>query len=115
MLSVLCHSLIPACPQATLSGPASVPPTTVPDVFKRVVRKYGSKAALRVKRNGDWVEWTWSQYYMDVAKAAKSLIRLGLEPHHGVCILGFNSPEWFIGYMAAIMVSGCGSLTSTVV
>ncbi len=88
-----------------LSGPASVPPTTVPDVFKRVVRKYPTKPALRVKRDGEWVQWTYREYYTDVAKAAKSLIRLGLEPHHGVCILGFNSPEWFIGYMSAIMVS----------
>ena len=45
---------------------------------------------------------------MDVARAAKSLIRLGLEPHHGVCVLGFNSPEWFIGYLAAIMVRESG-------
>lgn len=57
-----------------------------------------------MKRNNEWVEWTYKKYYMDVARAAKSLIRLGLEPHHGVCVLGFNSPEWLIGYMAAIMV-----------
>lgn len=100
------HDIDP--PQTTLSGPASVPPTTVPEVFKRVVRKYPTKPALRVKRNGEWVQWTYREYYMDVAKAAKSLIRLGLEPHHGVCILGFNSPEWFIGYMSAIMVRVCG-------
>ena len=44
------------------------------------------------------------KYYNDVARAAKSMIRLGLEPHHGVCILGFNAPEWFIGYMGGVMV-----------
>ena len=42
---------------------------------------------------------------MDVARAAKSMVRIGLEPCHGVGIVGFNSPEWFIGYMAGIMVS----------
>ena len=49
--------------------------------------------------------WTFQQYYAQVASAAKSLVRLGLERFHGVCILGFNAPEWFIGYLAGIMVS----------
>ena len=77
----------------------------MPEVFKRVARKYNTKVALRVKRDHEWIQWTYREYYTDVAKAAKSLIRLGLEPHHGVCVLGFNAPEWFIGYMSAIMVS----------
>ncbi|XP_064385622.1 long-chain-fatty-acid--CoA ligase ACSBG2-like isoform X2 [Halichondria panicea] len=100
--------------KTTLSGPASVPPTTVPEVFKRVARKYNTKVALRVKRDHEWIQWTYREYYTDVAKAAKSLIRLGLEPHHGVCVLGFNAPEWFIGYMSAIMAGGiaCGVYTT---
>lgn len=32
------------------------------------------------------------------------MIKLGLEAHHGVGILGFNSPEWFFTYIGAIMV-----------
>ena len=153
-------------PQATLSGPASIPPTTVCEVFKRVVKKYPGKPALRwaesrvleckqaytivklrvgvssfhftqtyigtvthtcmhththtrthacththsracrVKRGGEWETWTWRQYYIDAARASKSMVHLGLEEHHGVCLLGFNAPEWFIGYMAGILV-GC--------
>lgn len=60
---------------------------------------------LRVERDGQWVTWTFHKYYTEVAAAAKSLVRLGLERFHGVCILGFNAPEWFIAYMAGIMVS----------
>jgi len=82
----------------------------VNEAFKKVTKRYPHKAALRVKRNGEWITWTFRQYYSDVARAAKSMVRLGLEPHHGVCILGFNAPEWFIGYMAGIMAGGisCG-------
>lgn len=96
--------------KTTLSGPASVPPTTLNDVFKRVSKRYAYKPALRVERNGEWATWTFKDYYDDVAAAAKSLVRLGLERHHGVCILGFNSPEWFISYLAGIMAGGiaCG-------
>jgi hypothetical protein len=30
------------------------------------------------------------------------LFQLGLKPCHGVGILGFNAPEWFISYIGAI-------------
>ncbi|XP_036354981.1 long-chain-fatty-acid--CoA ligase ACSBG2 isoform X4 [Octopus sinensis] len=33
-------------------------------------------------------------------------MKLGLEPHHGVGILGFNSPEWLISNLAAIYAAG---------
>lgn len=91
--------------QTTLSGPASVPPMTVCEAFKRVTKKYSFKPALRVKRNNEWATWTFKDYYDDVTKATKSMIKLGVERFHGVCILGFNSPEWFISYLAGIMVS----------
>ena len=92
-----------------LTGPASVPPTSVCEVFKKVVKKYPNKPALRVKRNGEWKTWTFKQYYLDVARGAKSLIKLGVEPHSGICVIGFNSPEWFISYVCGIMVgqNGC--------
>ena len=81
-----------------------MPPTTVSEVLKRVVKRFPNKAALRVKRNGEWVTWTWKGYYNDVAAVAKSLVRVGLESCHGVCVLGFNAPEWFIAYIGGIMV-----------
>ena len=91
--------------QTTLSGPASVHPTTICEVLKYVVKQFPFKAALCVKRNGEWVTWTWKDYYDDITAIAKSLIRVGLEPYHGVCVLGFNAPEWFISFMGGIMVS----------
>jgi len=33
---------------------------------------------------------------------AVCLLQLGLERYHGVGIIGFNSPEWFISDLAAI-------------
>ena len=82
-----------------------MPPTTVCQVLKNVVRRCSAKTALRVKRNGVWQTWTFKEYYRDIAAAAKSMVRIGVEPFHGVCVLGFNSPEWFISYLGGIMVS----------
>lgn len=88
-----------------MSGPASATPLTVNTFLKKTALKFTDQPALRVKRNGEWRTWTWKDYYADVARGAKALIKLGLEPHHGVCILGFNSPEWFISLLSAIMVT----------
>lgn len=83
-----------------------MPPTTVCEVLKRVVKQYPNKPALRVKREGRWLTWTWRDYYRDIAAAAKSMVRVGVEPLRGVCVLGFNAPEWFISYIGGIMVCG---------
>ena len=40
----------------------------------------------------------------EVKSVAKSFIKLGVQPHMSVAIIGFNSPRWFISYLGAIMV-----------
>lgn len=64
--------------------------------------RYPNKNAIMEKQGNEWVGITYSQYYQLVRTAAKAFIKLGLEPFHGVCILGYNSPEWFISDLAAI-------------
>ena len=48
------------------------------------------------------MRWSYSEYLGEVEAAAKAFIKLGLEPRHGVAIIGFNSPEWF---MADLVIS----------
>ena len=72
-------------------------------MIKNTLEKNGDNLALRVKREDTWHEWTYQQYWDEAKIVAKAFIKLGLERHHSVCILGFNSPEWFIGQLAAIM------------
>jgi len=42
------------------------------------------------------------EYEQNVRTVAKAFIKLGLERFHGVCIIGFNSPEWFYSDLGAI-------------
>lgn len=42
------------------------------------------------------------QYQERVRTVAKAFIKLGLERYHSVCILGFNSEQWFVADLAAI-------------
>ena len=84
-------------------------PISVPGMCLRTAKKFGAKKmALAVKREGEWKEWTFQEYYDESRCAAKSMIKLGLERFHGVCILGFNSPEWMISIVGAIMAGGLG-------
>ena len=56
-----------------------------------------SATALAVKREDKWVKWSYSEYLSEVEAAARAFIALGLEPRHGVAIIGFNSPE--VGFL----------------
>lgn len=84
----------------------NLPPMSVITMMKQTVEKCGDQIALRVKREDSWQEWTWKQYWDESKMAAKAFIKLGLRPHHSVCILGFNSPEWFFAQLGAIMANG---------
>lgn len=87
-------------------GVSAHPPISVPSFLKRSAEKYPNVTALAVKRNGVWRETTFKNYYEQVRTLAKAFIKLGLKQFHGVCILGFNSPEWFISNLAAIFAGG---------
>ncbi|ROL42514.1 Long-chain-fatty-acid--CoA ligase ACSBG2 [Anabarilius grahami] len=82
------------------------PPMTVHQMFMATVQKYGDYPALRGKKDGTWVTLTYKEYYQHSRAAAKSFLKLGLERFHGVGILGFNSPEWFIADVGCILAGG---------
>ncbi|XP_070689704.1 long-chain-fatty-acid--CoA ligase ACSBG2-like [Pempheris klunzingeri] len=88
------------------SGPASVTPITIHQMFLETVEKYGDHPALASKKEGQWVTLTWRHYYDQCRAAAKSFLKLGLERYHGVGILGFNAPEWFISDIGCIFAGG---------
>ncbi|XP_039615484.1 long-chain-fatty-acid--CoA ligase ACSBG2-like [Polypterus senegalus] len=90
----------------TKSGPGSEAPLTIHQYFLDSVERYKEMPALAYKKDGKWEMISYSNYYEECRKAAKSFLRIGLERFHGVGILGFNSPEWFISDIAAIFAGG---------
>ncbi|XP_069482633.1 long-chain-fatty-acid--CoA ligase ACSBG2-like [Ambystoma mexicanum] len=88
------------------TGPGSVTPITAVQLFQDIVQSWGPLPALVVKRDGVWEFTSYLQYYDLCRAAAKSFLKLGLERFHSVGILGFNSPEWFIANIGAIMAGG---------
>lgn len=87
-------------------GNSSRAPISVPTLLRKSSENFPSYRALSVKREGKWSHLNFREYYELVRTVAKAFIALGLQMYHGVCILGFNSPEWFISDLAAIFAGG---------
>ncbi|XP_028906638.1 long-chain-fatty-acid--CoA ligase ACSBG2 isoform X1 [Ornithorhynchus anatinus] len=87
-------------------GIANVPPMTVHEMFEESVRRYGDYIALGSKKGDSWHKLTYKQYYVECRKAARAFLKLGLERFRGVGILGFNSAEWLIADVGAILAGG---------
>lgn len=88
------------------SGPLSLTPITIHELLQQAVDAHGERTALAWLENGTWENFSFRQYQQECRKAAKSFLKLGLERYHGVGILGFNSPEWFITAIGTIMAGG---------
>ncbi|KAL1270036.1 hypothetical protein QQF64_032325 [Cirrhinus molitorella] len=88
------------------SGPEAEPPLTVNQMFTSTVQRFGNYNALGWKEGEQWKTMTYNDYYKSCRTAAKSFLKLGLERYHGVGILGFNSVEWFIADIGAILAGG---------
>tara|TARA_B110000208_G_scaffold60730_1_gene79031 strand:+ start:84 stop:1337 length:1254 start_codon:yes stop_codon:yes gene_type:complete len=93
-------------------GVAAHAAITVCEQIARAAKRHGSDIAMRQERvnaatgEHEWVEWTWAEYYEQARCAAKAFIKLGLQPQDSVNIIGFNSPEWLIADIGAILAGG---------
>lgn len=89
------------------SGPQSPPPISIPTLLRQIVERVPNHLALGSKGpQGENLLWTYSQYLEEVELVARGFIALGLVPHHSVCILGYNAPEWVISNLAAVHARG---------
>ncbi|XP_069784019.1 long-chain-fatty-acid--CoA ligase ACSBG2 isoform X2 [Narcine bancroftii] len=88
------------------SGNPEQPPMTIHQMFLETVENFGDYVGLAFKKGEQWKKITFKQYYNECRDAAKSFLKLGLQRFSGVGILGFNSPEWFIADIGAILAGG---------
>uniref|UniRef100_T1J838 long-chain-fatty-acid--CoA ligase n=1 Tax=Strigamia maritima TaxID=126957 RepID=T1J838_STRMM len=81
-------------------------PESIISFFRKAVKNSPSRTAITTQKNDELIKWSYLQYLNDVETIAKGFIKLGVMPYHGVSILGNNSPEWIISYLAAIFCGG---------
>ncbi|XP_003492113.1 very long-chain-fatty-acid--CoA ligase bubblegum isoform X1 [Bombus impatiens] len=83
-------------------------PISVPGLLSNTVKKYPNHIALAATpdETGHRRTYTFTEYENQIKIVAKAFIKFGLERFHGVCILGFNSPEWLFSNLGAIYAGG---------
>lgn len=79
---------------------------TIPARFFAQAHAHPDGPAYHVRRGGAWQSVSWRDYAAQVRRAARALVALGLAPGQGVCLLGYNRPEWVITAFAAIAAGG---------
>ncbi|NQT73270.1 MAG: AMP-binding protein [Chloroflexi bacterium] len=80
---------------------------TIPQVLQRNYEEWRDrKTAIREKKFGIWIEYTWSDFYENVKQFSLGLISLGLNPGDKVAIIGDNAPEWLYAELAVQAAGG---------
>jgi long-chain-fatty-acid--CoA ligase ACSBG len=85
------------------SGLGSELPKTLADLIQEAAALAPDQEALRIKREGRWVSWTYSQYNYQAHCFARALASLGIQSRKAINIFGFNTPEWLISFIGAIL------------
>ncbi len=80
---------------------------TIARLFKRAYETWGDrKAAMRHKKYGIWVPYTWKYFWEQTRYFALGLMSLGYKQGDRVTIVGNNEPEWYYAEFASICCRG---------
>ena len=80
---------------------------TVAKLFKRAYETWGdTKAAMRHKKFGIWVPYTWRDFWDQTKYFGLGLMSLGYKPGDRITIVGNNEPEWYYSEFASICCRG---------
>lgn len=81
--------------------------TTVNQMFRNRVRKYGDRPAVEKKRNGKWETATWNEYYGRSRKVGLGLYAAGVQKGDRVAIFAENRLEWIYTDLGTLGIGGC--------
>ncbi len=73
---------------------------TIPEMVKRSAEKYGDRIALQMRREGEWVTYTFNDMLDRVSRLSTYLRSVGIEKGDRISVVGENRPEWALSYLA---------------
>lgn len=80
--------------------------TSIPEAIRSVALSRGTQGALYAHLQGRWLEVSYEELAHQVVTLAYGIIALGLRPGDRVALLGSNSPQWGIAYLAVLQAGG---------
>jgi len=86
------------------AGVGARAPETVPQLLARL--EDNATDAIAWEADGGWATLTWKEYAAVIRRCARAMIAAGLEAGRGVGIIGFNSKEWVIADLGAVLAGG---------
>ncbi len=79
---------------------------SIPEILFRSVREFGSRPVFSIFRNGTYQHITYAELGKQVELLASGLRALGFSRREKAAILGPNSPEWAMSYLAVLSAGG---------
>ena len=77
---------------------------TMIDLVARQAESIPDKIALQMKRDGEWVRYSYSQLYEVSRQVAFTLWERGYRKGDRAILFAENQPEWGIAYLAAVQI-----------
>jgi long-chain acyl-CoA synthetase len=72
----------------------------------RAAAEYGSRSAIRYRREGEWQSVSFEELAATVDALALGLVELGIEPGDRACVLANTRPEWTYASLAISRAGG---------
>jgi long-chain acyl-CoA synthetase len=69
-------------------------PTTIPHCVASFSDRTSEFPALKFKEDGNWISWSWAEYYSRISSIAHGLHLLGVRPSMTVSIMSNTRWEW---------------------
>jgi len=87
----------------TDTEPGNDEPITLHQQFLQNLATHADNRAMAVKRGNPrkWIFWTYTDYYNEAMNFARAMVAVGVPKRRAINIIGFNSPEWAIGFVGA--------------
>jgi long-chain acyl-CoA synthetase len=79
---------------ASSAQPSRDEPRTLYDQFRQVITEHPEKVAFRLRRDGRWVDLSWTDHAARVKQLSASLLALGIGKGDRVAILSSTRLEW---------------------
>jgi long-chain acyl-CoA synthetase len=76
------------------AAPAATALDTIADLVPRAASRFGDRAAVRYKRDGEWRDVSYEELAQIVQEIGLGLVDLGIAAGERVCILANTRPEW---------------------